>query len=56
MTHLFDPQMCHVADFDCFSQVIFSSVEDYRRMKDDPWYKQHLIHDHEMFADTEKSM
>ena len=55
MTQLFDPQMCNVADFDCFSQVVFRTVEDYKRMKQDPWYKEHLVKDHENFADTKKS-
>ncbi|KUJ11673.1 uncharacterized protein LY89DRAFT_786556 [Mollisia scopiformis] len=55
MAQLFDPQMCNVADFDCFSQVVFEDIEDYKRIKQDPWYKQHLIHDHENFADTKRS-
>jgi hypothetical protein len=33
MSILYDPQMANVADFDCFSQVVFKSVEDYKRMK-----------------------
>ncbi|OTA56067.1 hypothetical protein K449DRAFT_399765 [Hypoxylon sp. EC38] len=53
---LFDHQMTNLADFDCFSQVVFKSVDDYKRMKDDPWYKQHLVGDHENFADTKRSM
>ncbi|KAJ4369756.1 Decarboxylase AgnL1 [Neocucurbitaria cava] len=56
MNRLFDHQMCNLADFDCFSQVVFKDVDDYKRMKQDPWYKQHLIGDHEKFADTKKSM
>nr|UYO77193.1 ethD domain-containing protein [Trichoderma balearicum]UYO77209.1 eth-domain containing protein [Trichoderma crystalligenum] len=56
MGKLFDPQMARVADFDCFSQVIFKSVDDYKRMKEDPWYKEHLVGDHEKFADTKRSM
>lgn len=56
MSQLFDPQMVHLADFDCFSQVVFKSVDDYVRMKQDPWYKEHLVGDHEKFADTKKSM
>ncbi|EEA28355.1 hypothetical protein TMatcc_003313 [Talaromyces marneffei ATCC 18224] len=56
MSQLFDPQMCNLADFDCFSQVFFRNIDDYKRMKTDPWYKKHLIHDHEVFADTKKSM
>lgn len=55
MAELFDPQMTIVADFDCFSQVVFESLEDYKRIKQDPWYKEHLIGDHEKFADTKKS-
>ncbi|KAL9094353.1 MAG: hypothetical protein Q9165_003494 [Trypethelium subeluteriae] len=56
MAELYDPQMCNVADFDCFSQVVFETVDDYKRMKQDPWYKEHLTDDHEKFADTKKSM
>ncbi|KAI0434445.1 EthD domain-containing protein [Xylaria sp. FL1042] len=56
MNRLYDHQMTNLADFDCFSQVVFKSVDDYKRMKDDPWYKQHLVGDHEKFADTKKSM
>ncbi|KAH8698797.1 EthD domain-containing protein [Talaromyces proteolyticus] len=56
MSRLFDAQMTKLADFDCFSQVVFKSVDDYKRMKEDPWYKEHLAGDHEKFADTKKSM
>ncbi|KND91003.1 hypothetical protein TOPH_04441 [Tolypocladium ophioglossoides CBS 100239] len=55
MSKLIDPQMSNVADYDCFSQVVFKSVDDYKRMKDDPWYKEHLMGDHETFADTKNS-
>lgn len=56
MSHLVDPQMVNIADFDCFSQVVFKSVGDYKRMKQDPWYKEHLYDDHKKFADTQRSM
>ncbi|OJJ57385.1 hypothetical protein ASPSYDRAFT_79588 [Aspergillus sydowii CBS 593.65] len=56
MSHLFDSQMAIVADFDCFSQVVFKDIENYKRMKQDPWYQEHLIGDHEKFADTKRSM
>lgn len=56
MSQLFDPQMANVADFDCFSQVIFKDIEDYKRFKQDSWYKKHLMRDHENFADTKRSM
>jgi hypothetical protein len=55
MAELFDPQFANVTDYDCFSQAVFRSLEDYKRMKQDPWYKEHLIGDHENFADTKRS-
>ncbi|KAK4119025.1 hypothetical protein N657DRAFT_650712 [Parathielavia appendiculata] len=55
MAELYDSQMANVADYDCFSQVVFESLEDYKRMKQDPWYKEHLVGDHEKFADTKRS-
>ncbi|KAF7587028.1 hypothetical protein BBP40_007850 [Aspergillus hancockii] len=55
MSQLYDSQMATVADFDCFSQVVFRSLDDYKRMKQDPWYKAHLVGDHEKFADTKRS-
>ncbi|CRG86683.1 hypothetical protein PISL3812_03693 [Talaromyces islandicus] len=56
MNQLFDHQMLNLADFDCFSQVVFQSVDHYKMMKEDPWYKKYLVGDHEKFADTQKSM
>ena len=56
MAQLYDPQMANVADIDCFSQVVFRNLEDYKMMKEDPWYKEHLMGDHENFADTKRSM
>ncbi|KAJ5389115.1 uncharacterized protein N7496_000183 [Penicillium cataractarum] len=55
MTELYDSQMGNVADFDCFSQVVFESLDDYKRMKEDSWYKECLFQDHEEFADTTRS-
>ncbi|KAL2853248.1 hypothetical protein BJY01DRAFT_244218 [Aspergillus pseudoustus] len=56
MHQIMDHQMVNIADYDCFSQVIFRSVEDYKRIKDDPWYKEHLVGDHEHFADVKRSL
>ncbi|CAK1362217.1 hypothetical protein CB0940_02502 [Cercospora beticola] len=56
MSRLFDPQMTQLAGFDCFSQVVFESIEDYVRLKQDPVYKERLMGDHEKFADTKRSM
>lgn len=56
MHQLSDSQMANIADFDCFSQVVFESLDDYKKLKQDPWYKEKLYNDHENFADTERSM
>ena len=56
MSKLLDSQMVNVADFDCFSQVIFRTLEDYQRLKNDPVYCQNLMKVHDNFADTERSM
>ena len=56
MAEIMDSGMCNIADFDCFSQVVFETVEDFKRMKQDPWYKEHVMSDHKNFADTKKSM
>ncbi|CAG9984936.1 unnamed protein product [Clonostachys byssicola] len=55
MEQFLDPQMVNIADYDCFSQVVFKSTDDYKKLKEDPWYKEHLSNDHENFADTKKS-
>jgi hypothetical protein len=55
MSQLYDSQMAKVADFDCFSQVIFRRLEDYKRFKQDPEYTRRLKGDHEKFADTKRS-
>lgn len=39
ISHIVDPQMANVSDYDCFSQVIFEDIELYKKMKDDPWYR-----------------
>ncbi|KAH8786012.1 hypothetical protein F5883DRAFT_673646 [Diaporthe sp. PMI_573] len=56
MSQLYDPQMAKLAEFDCFSQVVFKRLEDYKRFKQDPEYKRRLMGDHEKFADTKRSM
>lgn len=50
MNEIYDSQMANVGDFDCFSQVVFKSLEDYKRLNDDPWYKERLFQDHAKFA------
>jgi hypothetical protein len=54
-TYLFDRQMPNVADYDVFSQCVFEDLDGYKRMKEDPWYKEHLVGDHEKFADTKRT-
>jgi hypothetical protein len=47
--------MPNVADYDVFSQCVFEDLDGYKRMKEDPWYKEHLVGDHEKFADTKRT-
>jgi hypothetical protein len=56
MRQLFDEHMINLAKFDCFSQVTFKSIDDYKRMREDEWYKKQIAGDHVNFADTRKSM
>lgn len=55
MKELYDSQMAVVAYFDCFSQVVFRRLEEYKSFKQDPWYNEHLMGDHVHFADTQRS-
>lgn len=55
MAQLFDAHFVNMADYDCFSQVVFASVDDYKRMREDPWYKERLAGDHLRFADVKRS-
>ncbi|KAK2767071.1 hypothetical protein FQN54_006390 [Arachnomyces sp. PD_36] len=55
MAQIVDPQLANMADYDCFSQVVFRSIEDYKRMKDDQWYRERLAPDHVNFADMKRS-
>lgn len=52
---IIDPQLANIADYDCFSQVVFRDVNDYKRFKQDPYYKAHLWNDHENFANTART-
>lgn len=52
MMQLFDRQMANVADYDCFSQVVFESLEHYKAMKADPYYQRHLFVSPGARADT----
>lgn len=55
MSRLFDPQFANVADYDAFIQIFFDDVEDFVRMKADPYFQSKVTPDHEKFADTKRS-
>jgi hypothetical protein len=55
MSRLFDPQFANVADYDAFIQIFFDDVEDFARMKADPYFRSKVTPDHENFADTKRS-
>jgi hypothetical protein len=54
MSRLYDPQFANVSDYDSILQIVFKDVEDFVRMKADPFWKT-VAPDHENFADTKKS-
>ncbi|KAJ6199395.1 hypothetical protein J3E72DRAFT_185724 [Bipolaris maydis] len=56
MRQLFNEHMINLADFDCFSQVTFKSIDGYKRMREDALYKKQISGDHINFADTQRSM
>ena len=55
MSRIMDPQFANIVDYDCFSQVIFSDIEEYVKMKEDAFYLEWARGDHENFADTRRS-
>ena len=55
MAQLYDPQFANLADYDSFVQIVFRNVEDFVRMKADPFFKAEVGPDHENFADTKGS-
>lgn len=55
MAKIAGPQFESFADYDCFVQAVFADVEDFVRMKQDPYYLEVVVPDHEVFADTHRS-
>ena len=55
MAKIAGPQFNSFADYDCIVTATFSSVENFVRMKADPYYKEKVMPDHENFADTTRS-
>lgn len=55
MTKIAGPQFDNHAEYDCFVQAVFKDVEDFIRMKTDPFWREVVAPDHENFADTTRS-
>ena len=55
MARIAGPQFDNHAQYDCFVQAVFKDVEDFVRMKADPYYRDVVALDHEKFADTTRS-
>lgn len=45
----------NVADYDCFIHIVFSDVQDFINVKDDPHYKKVVMPDHGNFADDKRT-
>ncbi|KAI4123896.1 MAG: hypothetical protein LQ338_005070 [Usnochroma carphineum] len=54
-TFLYDEQFANIADYDCFSQSVFETVDGLVNMKEDPFYKEYVKDDHNVFADTRRT-
>ena len=55
MDRIVDPQFANLADYDCIITATFPDVENFVRMKADPFYQKYIAPDHENFADTRAS-
>lgn len=55
MAQIAGPQFANVADYDCIVSACFKNIDDFVRMKADPYYKEKVMPDHENFADTKRS-
>lgn len=55
MNQIIGPQFANIADYDAIIQIMFENMEDFARMKTDPFYKEKITPDHENFADTGRS-
>jgi len=57
MSQLFDSQMVIWLTTTALARLCLraSKITNYKRTKQDPWYKENLFGDHENFADTKRS-
>ena len=55
MAKIAGPQFSNTADYDCIVSACFKDIDDFVRMKEDPYYKEKVMPDHENFADTTRS-
>jgi hypothetical protein len=55
MDQIMGPQFNGTADYDCIVQATFKDIQDFVKMKADPFFKEKVAPDHENFADTVRS-
>ena len=55
MEKIAGPQFDNFSDYDCIVNVVFPDVENFVRMKMDPYYIEKVLPDHENYADTARS-
>lgn len=56
MGRIFDHQFANIADYDAVVQIVFRDIEDFVDFKNDPFYKEVVMADHDKFADTKRSL
>ena len=55
MAQIAGPQFQNMSDYDCIVSAVFPDVDNFVRMKADPYFKEKVMPDHENFADTKRS-
>ena len=55
LNELYDPQFAKLSEYDCIVQFVFRTLDDFKRMKADPFFLEKVAPDHVKFADTERS-
>ena len=55
MVQIAGPQFNNLADYDCIVTAVFPDVDNFVRMKADPYFKEKAMPDHENFPDTKRS-
>jgi hypothetical protein len=51
MARVMDQQFALGADYDMITQIHFQDIQSFVNFRDDPFYKEKVMPDHDVFAD-----